>query len=299
MLVLFKQYLLHVRYGSYLNGRCPSLGKDLVQKYAKIKSYWTEMGQIIKSQRELWRRGHSVWSSDPPPEAHQVRELILLWKSASDLGFERDYTERMIVGYAERNKVIHASIDEVIREGHYHELSSALYHDYRDVALVLPETAVEDVQRVRQVIRYLRDEHLQGVDFPEDEDRLQSWSRSDKARDLRHRLLHDWEAARAAMVRDVVKGAGRYSENMATRKSLFEEAIAGSDRKKVVVGMKEHKWKMVTNLREEAQRKREELVRLNALIEEMVRSFALEDMSMQKTDKDREHDELWNELDRA
>ena len=264
---------------------------------AELGSYWTKMGQTIKAQHEAFKRSNNIWTNSPKLEPHEMEELLLLSTNASDLGFDNDYTEEIVIGFAKQNRIPDGSIDEVLRQGDWFALARALYHDYRDVALALPATATEDVQRVRQVIACLRAEYFDELVYPEDEDQPRTWCASDKAVDLRSELLDDWETARGAMVHEVIQKTERSDEKLATHGGLFREAITGSNRREVGVDMRKKKKKILAVLEKRARRKRDELRELNESIERETLALHLTEKEMLKSDEHRERDRTWDELD--
>ena len=128
-----KKLEYYLRYGDYLAQDCKALkdaSKELNSK--ELQDYWTNVNAKMKEERTLYNKH----GSNTRPEV--VSTLTAIWEAANAIRIDKDRAQWVIGRYAERNEMAHSTVLELLQAGYWTELALILYHDRKDLPLVVP-----------------------------------------------------------------------------------------------------------------------------------------------------------------
>ena len=213
------------RYGDYWARECKSLKDQAkeagVEGQDVLLIYWTQIHEKITAERAVSRTP----SKDTPT-------LLLVYNTCSRLNISPEHMLWAIQRYAERNDIMHSSVQELIQRGDWTELAILLYNDASDLDWVIPEDMKGDLMMMKITIDEVRNAYFE-ID-PGDEFNPRSWIASKKARVLKAQFRQE-EAKRIAnleseiaSMKDVI---ARREAKQAAEEDKLVKAVRGVKRK--------------------------------------------------------------------
>ena len=200
MLLKLKRLEYYARYGDYL-GRSAREMKEVAKGNKDIepvlKQYWT------KIQRQL-KQEHVILDRLKYPTQEDVPTHYALWTLARDLNIPSDHVEWSIECYAERNKLFHPGIDEMIQNRQFDDLARVLSQDLHDVERSLPIDKKDDIAKMTALILRLQDKFFNVVKG--DEDHPAAWGRTDEMVQLSAQCRNDptsWQRQKHELIREL------------------------------------------------------------------------------------------------
>lgn len=138
-LVAFKQLEFFARYGDYLAIMCQNLKtKSHVnetfnhEQFSGWNNYWTDINRRLKE--EPWKEFLTGELAD--------RDLVKTHLAVNDasglIGLDSESTMDLIGQYAQRNELMHLSIDVYIQRGKFSDLAVNLATDLKQLPVVIP-----------------------------------------------------------------------------------------------------------------------------------------------------------------
>jgi hypothetical protein len=180
-LLSLKKLEYYLRYGDYLAQECKALkdaSKELNSKV--LQDYWTNVNARMKEERTLFKKhGDKTRPQD-------ISTLTAIWEAANAIRIDRDRAQWVIGRHAERNEMAHSSVLELLQAGHWTELALILYHDRKDLPLVVPPEMNKDIERMTELIDNLRDKYY--IIERGDEDEPDTWRPTEEAARFRAAL---------------------------------------------------------------------------------------------------------------
>jgi hypothetical protein len=214
------------RYGDYLARELGSLReaatKLKTENHGALKQYWTEINRRLQGERgiqELY--GGSINGKDIPTLV-AVRAVAIANK------LDTDRVEWMIGQYAERNSNSHSTITELIQAGRYRDLSEVLYHDAKDLAMMIPPKMEKDIAAMESIIASLRDAFF--IINEGEEENWQAWEINKEAKEFRKGLgsaAEERERQKRKHVEDTVALANKAIQRMEKQKEITAKAVLG------------------------------------------------------------------------
>lgn len=266
-LLRLKKLEYYLRYGDYLAMDCKALkdaSKELNSK--ELQGYWTKVNAKMKEQRSIF----DEQGSNAKPQ--DISTLIAIWQAAIAIRIDSDRAQWVIGRYAERNEMAHSSILELLQAGHWTDLALILYHDRKDLPLVVPPVMSNDIERMTELIDDLRDKYF--IVERGDEDEPQTWRPTEEAARFRAALRlkeEEKERKKAEFVEMTMKKANR--ENKANE--LLDNAITGKRKAsqpldRHLVAKKKKEMEKVIGIQKEVEEKELELGMLYDMRDEAV-----------------------------
>lgn len=177
-LLRLKRLEYFFRYGDYLAQYCKVLKNASTELGSKeLDNYWTNVIVKLKIERPIWDKfGMATKSKDIPT-------LTAIWRAATAIKIDNHRAEWVIEKYAERNNMVHSRIVELLQTGFWTELALILYHDRKDLPLVIPPDMDDDIERMTELIDDLRDKYF--IIEKGEEENPNSWTPSEEAKGYR------------------------------------------------------------------------------------------------------------------
>jgi hypothetical protein len=221
-LLKLKKLEYYVRYGDYLARDCAALRDAAAAlKSNELQQYWTTVNLKMKQERLIFNRdGDKTKPGDIPT-------LFLIWAAANAVKLPTDRAEWAIEEYAERNALVHSSVTELIQAGHWSRLARLLYHDAKDLPLMIPPGEEDDIENMSALIENFRTKYFI-IDVGDEED-PETWRANEEATQYRAalRLKTDEKDRKKA---EVVEAAAKRAKAAANKREqdnhLIEKATA-------------------------------------------------------------------------
>ncbi|KAI9782240.1 MAG: hypothetical protein M1839_005354 [Geoglossum umbratile] len=225
-LLKLKRLEYYVRYGDYL-ARELSILKDTAttlqtDNHRELQQYWTTIADEMKAEKKVFNQR----SGKTGPE--DIPTLLAIWAAAAAVKLSRGRVECLIENYAERNTLVHSGVTQLMQAGHWSQLATNLYHDAKDLLMVIPPGMEEDIENMSAVISSLRARYF--IIDEGDEDDPDTWRANEEAVRYRHALRAETDAKnkkKAEIVEEMVQRAGKAAEKRAKQAELVENAILG------------------------------------------------------------------------
>jgi hypothetical protein len=180
-LLSLKKLEYYLRYGDYLAQECKALkdaSKELDSK--ELQDYWTSVNARMEKEQRLFKN----FGDETRPQ--DISTLTAIWQAANAIRIDGDRAQWVIGRYAERNEMAHSFILELLQAGHWTELALFLYHDRKDLPLVVPPEMNKDIERMTELIDNLIDKYY--IIERGDEDEPDTWRATEEAARFRAAL---------------------------------------------------------------------------------------------------------------
>jgi hypothetical protein len=139
-----------------------------------------------------------------------------------------DRAEWAIEEYAERNTLVHSSVAELIQAGHWSKLARLLYHDAKDLPLMIPPGEEDGIENMPALIENLRTKYFI-IDVGDEED-PETWRANAEATQCRTALrlkTTEKDRKKAEVVEAATKRAMEAANKREQENRLIEKATAG------------------------------------------------------------------------
>jgi hypothetical protein len=157
-----------------------------------------------------------------------ISTLLAIWAAAAVVKLFRERVEWHVENYAERNTLAHCGVTQLMQAGHWSQLAVNLYHDAKDLLMVIPPGMEEDIENISAVISSLRARYF--IIDEGDEDDPDTWRANEEAARYRHALRAETDAKnkkKAEIVEEMVVRAGKAAEKRVKQAELVGNAILG------------------------------------------------------------------------
>ena len=261
-LLRLKRLEYYLRYGDYLAQDCKALkdaSKELNSK--ELQDYWTNVHAKMKEEQTLSKK----YSSNTRPEI--ISTLMAIWEAANAIRIDNDRAQWVIGRYAERNEMANSSVLELFQVGHWTELALILYHDRKDLPLVVPPEMNNDIERMTEFIDDLRDKYY--IVEGGDEDDPHAWMPNEEAVRFRAAVRlkgEEKERKKAELIEMAMKKARGESK----ANELLDTAITGKRKAsrpldRDLLAKKEKEMEKVVYIQIQVERKEQELEKLEVM----------------------------------
>ncbi|KAI9764297.1 MAG: hypothetical protein M1840_008588 [Geoglossum simile] len=228
-ILAFKKLEFNARYGDYVGRLC----SDLRIKTAKLKTegywllsgekQWTEISDIIKSED----RGIQGYKGPPTAiDRPSTKTTDAVYLGCTDLGLDPQLTLWAIRQYAERNNMMHASIDNYIKDQKYAIVASQLAQDLAELPKIVPPEEGEMESNMRTIIEALIREWFDTSDNPNEPG---AWLATMELRSY-SKLMRDKAEGVSAAREEHIKATANVAKNIMERERedalLIEQAVA-------------------------------------------------------------------------
>ncbi|KAI9861433.1 MAG: hypothetical protein M1813_005330 [Trichoglossum hirsutum] len=215
-LLKLKQLEYYVRYRDYL-ARELSILKDTAttlqtDNHQELQLYWTTIANKMKAEKEVFNQ-RSMGKTGPK----NIPTLLAIWAAAAAVKLSRERVEWLVENYAERNTLVHSGVTQLMQAGHWSQLATNLYHDAKDLLMVIPPRMEEDIENMSAVISSLRARYF--IIDEGDEDDPDTWRANEEAARYRHALRAETDAKN--------KKEAEIVEEMGKQAELVKNAILG------------------------------------------------------------------------
>ncbi|KAI9767956.1 MAG: hypothetical protein M1840_005268 [Geoglossum simile] len=228
-ILAFKKLEFNARYGDYIGRLC----SDLRIRTEKLKTegyqllsgeqQWTEISDTIEMEER------AIWGYKGPPTAidrPSTKTTDAVHLGCTDLGLNPKLTLWAIRQYAERNDMMHASLDNHIKARGYAVVASRLAQDLAELPKVVPPEEDEMETNMRTIIEALIQEWFDTSDEP---DNPAAWLATKELRDYSKLMRDKAEGARVAK-EGHIKATAIVARNILEREredaQLIEQAMA-------------------------------------------------------------------------
>jgi hypothetical protein len=276
-LLKLKRLEYHVRYGDYL-ARELGILKDTAttlqtDNHHELQQYWTIIASKMKAEKEVFNQP-SIDKTKP----RNIPTLLAIWAAAAAVKLSRERVEWLIGNHAEWNSLVHSGVTQLMQAGHWSQLATNLYHDAKDLPMVIPSGMEEDIENMSAVISSLRTRYF-FIDEG-DEDDPDTWIANEEAIRYRHALRAETDAKnqkKAEIVEEMVKRAGKAAEKRAKQAELVGNAILGKRQAsqpfplgEEILAKKTKEMEKVVGIQLQVTRKESELEKLYSVREKAV-----------------------------
>ena len=180
-LLKLKRLEYFFRYGDYLAQRCKVLKNASAELGSKeLENYWTNIIKKMETEQSVWDKLRTK------ARPQDISTLTAIWQAATAIRIDSDRAEWVIKQYAERNEMAHSRVLELLQIGHWTELALILYHDRKDLPLVIPPDMNDDIERMTELIDDLRDQYF--IIEKGDEEEPHTWRPTEEAARFRAAL---------------------------------------------------------------------------------------------------------------
>ena len=128
-----QEIAFHARYGDVFGEICSLIRTEAetlkVPGWQSLcNQYWAEISDTLRLETPSWE---AVLMGKP--EHASCPTHMAISKACRSLGFDVKEVVTMICLYATRNKIVHADLEGLIKEGKFNDLAKRLHDDYCDV----------------------------------------------------------------------------------------------------------------------------------------------------------------------
>ena len=228
-LLKLKRLEYYARYSDYW-ARELSLLKETAlmvktENYEELQQYWTTINEKLqadKNDKDWFEKELGKLDRGKMPTIIAVRSV------AKELKLPTERVVWVIERYAERNLLVHFSVTELIQLGRWSKLADLLYHDAKDLALVIPPQMEDDIDKMSGIISSIKDKFFTVEEG--DEDFPEAWRANEDANKYRKDLRAKTEAkdkTKADLVEAAVKRASEAAKKREKQAALVEKAMLG------------------------------------------------------------------------
>ena len=208
------------RYGDYFGDAATELRKHAATDSIEIsgRRYWTEISELIGEEARKWKTLDNVEREFETPVMYAV------YKANNRAKWDFDHSILAIHMYAERCRVAHTGLEQLVKDGKFRAIASVLWNDLRDMEKLCPENWVEEKVFLKDYIQTKISEWFNADDVAMSPDDPSNWDRTDKLREVIKEK--QGEAARKMAVSagpSVLKGAKGASEHEKALQKQLEE----------------------------------------------------------------------------
>ncbi|KAI9761815.1 MAG: hypothetical protein M1840_001695, partial [Geoglossum simile] len=189
----------------------------------ELQQYWTTIASKMKADKEVFNQ-----PSKDKTKPRNIPTLLAIWAAAAAVKLSSERVEWLIENYTKRNSLVHSGVTQLMQAGHWSQLATNLYHDAKDLPMVIPPGMEEDIEDMSATISSLRTRYF-FIDEG-DEDDPDTWVANEEAIRYRHALRAETDAKnkqKAEIVEEMVQRAGKAAEKRAKQAELVENAIIG------------------------------------------------------------------------
>ena len=176
----------YARYGDYLASICKKIKKDAEEYkttgHDTLRRYWTDIDRDLKRESPAYSE---VMAGKP--SHHKCPVSLAVQATTTRVGFNFDQLRRAISLYAERNELVHCSLDVLILEKKYFTLFRTFQDDLCQLPAIIPPTEIQDFALMKSIIQSLIKTCC--VIAPGDEDNWEAWQPSEDLNDLHDDLV--------------------------------------------------------------------------------------------------------------
>ena len=125
------------------------------------------------------------------------------------LGLDHDRAEWLITAFAASDEFDESTVLHLLQGGYWAKLATSLYHDARELRVVLPSNIADDHIGMSFLISSLKEKFF-SIDLQCDEDKLYAWAPTDDFRKTKFELRADPEtksSIRADLIHTIIKDA--------------------------------------------------------------------------------------------
>ncbi|KAI9765029.1 MAG: hypothetical protein M1840_007854 [Geoglossum simile] len=158
LILTSKKLEFNARYGDYVGRLCSNLGietsKLKTEGYQLIseEEKWMEIGRIIKL-KHFALQGYT--GSPTAMDRLSTRTTDAFFIGCANLGLNPQLALWAVRQYAEQNDMMHASLDNDIKDQHYAKVASRLARDLVELPIIVPPEESEMESNIRTIIEAL------------------------------------------------------------------------------------------------------------------------------------------------
>ncbi|XMA07480.1 hypothetical protein WAI453_000271 [Rhynchosporium graminicola] len=173
-IIALQKTAFYARYGDVFAQVCGSIRAEAEARKihgweALVKSYWTEIQAKITTERDIWKKamcGEEELDGRCPIH-------IAISEVCTAGGFNFTETLTIVHHYAIRNEVVHSNFEEMIRKGHFNDLSAQLHRDLYNIPKVIAFSEGLQAKLMMKIVRAMTAKWF--IIDPELEDTVQTW----------------------------------------------------------------------------------------------------------------------------
>lgn len=180
-----KRYAFAARYGDYFSRVCSTLKHNAKEEKTAYfeqlhgwQRFWTDINDDINKEHPSWRK----WElRDPGVKDDDVKTTLAVYNACNTMSLIFEQTLYTIAMYADRNRLVHSSIINMVSSGQWHTLKDTLIQDLRDLPLVTPRHLAGNIPLFQEIIQSVVDEFFDRN--PSQPDNANYWTPRDEAID--------------------------------------------------------------------------------------------------------------------
>ncbi|CZT41359.1 uncharacterized protein RSE6_01086 [Rhynchosporium secalis] len=173
-IIALQKTAFYARYGDVFAQVCGSIRAEAEARKihgweALVKSYWTEIQAKITAERDIWKKamcGEEELDGRCPIH-------IAISEVCTAGGFNFAETLTIVHHYAIRNEVVHSNFEEMIRKGHFNDLSAQLHRELYDIPKVIAFSEGLQAKLMTKIVRAMTAKWF--IIDTELEDTVQTW----------------------------------------------------------------------------------------------------------------------------
>lgn len=191
-----RRFEFAARYGDYLAQICDRLEvtdrTEKTQYFEQLNGwdrYWTDINSSINQEQPRWRR----WEMrDRGVKDEEIKTTLAAFNACNNMGLNFDRILRTIAMHADRNSLVHMSIERLAEQGQWRVLKDTLAQDLVEIPVVTPGHLRSNIPLLQETIQAVIDvyfnrpnDHRDDPDFwtPKEE----AWGR-EKAKEKEKKL---------------------------------------------------------------------------------------------------------------
>ena len=159
-----RRYEFAARYGDYMSAVCDRLKTkarvERTQYFEQLQGwnrFWTDINSDINKETRAWER----WLvRDPTLGDEEVKTRLAVYNACNDMALNFDQTLQAIAMYADRNSLVHASIQRYVERGEWNKLAESLSRDMRDLPVVIPSHLRPNIPIMQVIMQAVVDEYF-------------------------------------------------------------------------------------------------------------------------------------------
>lgn len=226
-LVAFKRLEFHARYGDYLAMFCDGLKQRSrvaetlnFEQFGGWNRYWTDIQRDLTIEPWDTYVTESAATHDPST----VKTHLAVAHACQLIGLSFEDTLNVIALYADRNSLVHISIEARIRRGEFADLASSLSRDVKQLEAIMPPHLRHLKHLYRTLIVTIIEENFEVLDM----EQPQTWQAKAALRENwinERKKAEDIEAARAKRRADIAEAAAKRFKKQIEGRTLAMQAV--------------------------------------------------------------------------